>query len=72
VNFALIGEATTTDHPEGDAGNAWKNLLNKHAPNTSANKVPLKEKFRQSRLNNVKNDPEVLVANLEMMRQQTL
>lgn len=70
VNFALIDEATTTDHPEGDAAKAWKNLLNKHEPNTSANKVQLKGKFQQSRLNSVKNDPEVWVANLEKMRQQ--
>jgi hypothetical protein len=52
VNFALIDKATITDHPEGAAAKAWKNLLNKHEPDTSAKqgstqtKVPT-EKIKQ-------------------------
>jgi hypothetical protein len=60
-----MDEATTTDHPEGDAANAWKNLLNKHEPNTSANKVQVKGKYQQSRLSNVKYDPESGLHTLE-------
>lgn len=68
VNIVLIDQAKTADLPEGDANKAWKNLINKHAPKTTASKVAIKTAFLQSKLVNVKTDPDVWIANLERMK----
>ena len=70
VNFALVDEAKSDEFPEGDAEKAWKNLLNRHEPSTTANEVQLKWKFHQSKLGGARNDPDVWIAGLEKMRQQ--
>ena len=68
VNFNLVDKAVSGDLPDGDAFQAWKILKDRHEPNTAANKVGLKLEFSQSKLSDVKKDPEEWVSELEIIK----
>ena len=68
VNFNLVNKAVNAELPDGDAFLAWKNLKSKHEPNTAANKVGLKLEFSQSKMTDIKKDPEEWVSELEIIR----
>ena len=46
---------------------ASKNLVNRHDPKTTSNKLQLKLEFNSSKLGDSKKDPEVWIANLEVI-----
>ena len=68
VNFNLVDKACTNDLPDGDARQAWENLLNKHEPSSAATKVNLKMELSQSKMTDIKNDPDEWVTGLELLR----
>ena len=70
VSFGLVDEARSEDLPDGDVAQAWKALLNKYEPKTGSSRPRLKREFHDSKLTDVKNDPEEFVVKLELLRQQ--
>jgi hypothetical protein len=70
TNFGLIKDACTDEMSNGDAAQAWKNLTNKHDPNTASNVVQLKAKFNSSRLKNGRKDPDEWISNLEVLQRK--
>lgn len=68
VNFTLIKSSMTTSLPNGDAAMAWKKLMNKHEPSTTANKSTLIQKFYDSKLTKAEKDPDEWIAKLELIQ----
>lgn len=68
VNFTLIKSSISTNLPNGDATAAWKKLMNKHEPSTTANKSTLIQKFYDSKLTKVDKDPDEWIAKLELIQ----
>ena len=68
VNFNLVDKACTDNLPEGNARLAWENLLNKHEPSSAATKVSLKMELNQSKLVDVKKDPDEWITGLEIIQ----
>lgn len=67
VNFGIIEDAVTDELEMGNAAIAWKNLCNKHDPNTASTLVQLKKEFSTNRLKKISIDPEVWVPELEVL-----
>ncbi len=70
TNFGLIEDACNDNMENGDAMQAWKNLVNKHDPSTASNVVQMKAKFNSSRLRNARKDPDEWISNLEVLRRK--
>lgn len=68
VNFTLIKSSITVQLPNGDAALAWKKLMNKHEPTTTANKSTLIQKFYDSKLTKVEKDPDEWISKLELLQ----
>ena len=68
VNFTLIKSSITTDLPNGSAALAWKKLMNKHEPTTTANKSTMIQKFYESKLTKVDKDPDEWISKLELLQ----
>jgi hypothetical protein len=70
VNFGIVEDATTENLELGCACTAWKNLCNRHDPNTAATLVQLKKEFATHKLKKVSVDPEVWITELEVLRRR--
>jgi len=70
VSFGAVDEAVTNDLPNGDAAQAWKNLLAKFEPTTSGNLIMLRKEFTASKLEQEDRDPDDWIADLERLRQR--
>ena len=68
VTFRIIEESVSTGFPDGDARLAWKNLFNKFEPNTGAMKVQLKYEFQKMKLVDPKEDPDLWMNKMELVR----
>ena len=69
VSFGLVDEAITSEYPDGDARQAWKNLLAKFESTTMAMKKNFIKKFVTKVLGDSTEDPDELITNLERLRQ---
>ena len=67
ISFGLVDESTSAVSPDGDAGKAWKKLMNCHESQTSASKVKIMGQLHASRLIKKTKDPEVWISELEML-----
>ena len=68
ISFGLVDESTSAVSPEGDAGKAWKKLMNRYESQTSASKVKIMGQLHASRLTKKTKDPEAWISELEMLR----
>ena len=70
ISFGLIDEAITSDYPDGDSRQAWKNLLTKFESATMATKTKLNKEFITKILEDATEDPDKWITNVERLRQR--
>ena len=70
VSFGIVDEAKTEELPDGDANLAWRNLKKKYEPDTGTEKVRLKYKYSTMSLKSAKEDPDIWITELEVIRRQ--
>ena len=68
ISFGLVDESISSAYPDGDAGKAWKKLMNQYESQTSASKVKIMGQLHASRLTKRSKDPEVWISELEVLR----
>jgi len=65
VAFQLIKGCKMTANKNGDAAQAWKQLVAKYAPKLAPTKMELKLEFQRSRLKTIDSDPDEWITDLE-------
>ena len=68
VAFNIVDKSVTNDLPDGDAALAWKDLKKKYDSKTPSTMVSLSEQYHNSKLENLKVDPEVWIVHLEILK----
>jgi hypothetical protein len=68
--FGPVEEAKTTKHPDGDARQAWVNLLEKYQVETAAGMVQLRMDFTKCVMKNESQDPDEWFTELEYLKQR--
>ena len=58
VAFGYVDEAVSDKFPEGDAAEAWRNLMKKFQPSTTGSRVYYKNEFNNSILKSDNEDPD--------------
>ena len=70
VCLGIVDGTIDDEYPEGNCHEAWKGLVAKFEPSTSAELIELKKKFNQLILNDVKMDPDPWIIELELLRRR--
>ena len=68
VCLGIIEGSINDAYPEGNCQEAWKQLVSKFEPSTSAELIELKRKFNKSMLSNFATDPDPWITELELLR----
>ena len=68
VAFGYVDEAVSKEFPEGDAAEAWRNLMKKFQPSTTGSRVYYTNKFNNSILKSENKDPDEWITELEKIR----
>ena len=68
VAFNIVDKSVISDLPDGDAALAWKDLKKKYDSKTPSTMVSLSEQYHNSKLENLKVDPEVWIVHLEILK----
>ena len=68
VAFSLVKNSKTAEHPGGNCKIAWDRLVSKYAPKTAPSLLKLKKKFANSRLEDLKTNPDEWITELEGLR----
>src|SRR5210317_1993881 len=70
VSIGAIEAATSNDYEEGNARQAWKNLLEIYQPQTMTNKTALIKEFINSTLSDSSKNPDIWIDELENIRKR--
>ena len=70
VCFNIVCNAKSSKLPDGDARQAWKDLLSKFEVDSSATKVELKKEFSDCILKDKADPPDEWICKLEILRER--
>ena len=70
VAFSIVRGSKSNELKDGDACLAWKRLNDKYESKSAPSRLKLKKEFNNSKLQNLKEDPDVWLTKLEDLRVQ--
>jgi hypothetical protein len=70
IAFGLVNMAKTEELKDGDARIAWKNLLDRYAPQGSTDLIHLTGEFNNCVLDNSRSDPDLWFIKIEDIRRR--
>jgi gag-polypeptide of LTR copia-type len=70
ICLGLVNSSRSEDMPEGDARLAWKNMVARFAPTTKANLIKTRKQFVESKLDDIRMDPDEWIQNLELLKRR--